>query len=494
MGHVVRAMTDADPNATILSIDGIGACDHVLRSAMMSKLCTVPELRGLLPFVRSMYAHPTSYRWQDSVGVTHQVQGDPLMPLLFSLAIHDALVAVKAELRDGEVLFAFLDDVNAVCGPNRTREVFDLLAHHLWRVAGIRLHTGKTRVWNRSGVSPPNVEDLGEQVWNPAGIKVLGTPVGTDQFVSDVVAERVQEETRLWEAVEWVPDLQVAWQILVQCAGPRCHHLLRTLLPSQSSEYALLHDAGMLRAMKSLLGGFPGEPQEKEDACRLATLPIRMGGLGLRSATRMAPAAYWASWADALHMVVHERLPALAQSIVVQLEAAAEPVGCLSDLRAAGNLLDRHGFVGRPQWAALQEGMRPPLVTDVEPGEWAHGWQHCASSTSEHYYRKVVVLRESCPANQAHLRSHSGAGSSQVLVGCPTKPEFRIAPDLFRTLILERLRLPLLVCEARCECGLSVDGHGRHRAACPHSGRLRGCDRLWPNRLWPTLIDRLWPN
>ena len=35
-----------------------------------------------------------------------------------------------------------------------------------------------------------------------------------------------------------------------------------------------------------------------------------------------------------------------------------------------------------------------------------------------------------------------------------------------------KLRLPLLVCEARCECGLSFDGHGRHRAACPHSGRL----------------------
>ena len=75
--------------------------------------------------------------------------------------------------------------------------------------------------------------------------------------------------------------------------------------------------------------------------------------------------------------MVHERLPALAQSIVVQLEAAAEPVGCLSDLRAAGNRLDRHGFVGRPQWAALQEGMRPPPVTDVElsqPDKWV---PHC---------------------------------------------------------------------------------------------------------------------
>ena len=149
---------------TILSINGIGAYDHVLRSAMMCKLHSVPGLRGLLPFVRTTYAHPTSYRWQDAMGGE---QGDPLMPLLFSLAIHDALVAVQAELGEGEVLFAFLDDVYVVTGPNRTREVFDLLAEHLWRVAGIWLHTEKTRVWNRSGVPPPNVEDFGRTGLEP---------------------------------------------------------------------------------------------------------------------------------------------------------------------------------------------------------------------------------------------------------------------------------------------------------------------------------------
>ena len=128
--------------------------------------------------------------------------------------------------------------------------------------------------------------------------------LGLTNSCQTVVAERVQEETNLWDAIEWVPDLQAAWQILVQLCRPEVPPFgCGTLPPSQSSEYALLHDAGMLRAMKSLLGGLPGEPQEKEDACRLATLPMRMGGLGLRSATRMAPAAYWASWADALHMV-----------------------------------------------------------------------------------------------------------------------------------------------------------------------------------------------
>ena len=38
-------------------------------------------------------------------------QGDPLMPLLFSLAMHPSLVSTGDLLGEGEKLFAFLDDV-----------------------------------------------------------------------------------------------------------------------------------------------------------------------------------------------------------------------------------------------------------------------------------------------------------------------------------------------------------------------------------------------
>ena len=37
-GHAVRFATDADPEATVLSVDGVGAYDHVSQSSMMSKL------------------------------------------------------------------------------------------------------------------------------------------------------------------------------------------------------------------------------------------------------------------------------------------------------------------------------------------------------------------------------------------------------------------------------------------------------------------------
>ena len=41
-------------------------------------------------------------------------------------------------------------------------------------------------------------------------------------------------------------------------------------------------------------------------------------------------------------------------------------------------------------------------------------------------------------------------------------------------MLLERLRLPLPLTEAVCEgCGKPLDEHGRHRAACPKTGRLK---------------------
>ena len=65
VGHAVRAMTDLNPRTTVLSIDGVGAYDHVFRSSMLSKLYEVESLRGLLPFVRGVHSQPSTYYWQD---------------------------------------------------------------------------------------------------------------------------------------------------------------------------------------------------------------------------------------------------------------------------------------------------------------------------------------------------------------------------------------------------------------------------------------------
>ena len=94
VGYLLRSTTDANPNAIILTVDGIGAYDHVLRSAMLERLAAMPAARSLLPFVRMSYAQQSCYQWFDDAGESREVtqaeggeQGDPLMPLLFAIGI-----------------------------------------------------------------------------------------------------------------------------------------------------------------------------------------------------------------------------------------------------------------------------------------------------------------------------------------------------------------------------------------------------------------------
>ena len=213
----------------------------------------------------------------------------------------------------------------------------------------------------------PGHGKAGPEVWSPRGVKVLGTPVGSDEFVKEVSDARLEEEHKLWNAIPWIPDLQCAWQ----CVGPLCHHFIRTMLRSKLMEHAQVHDRGMLRSMEAILGSLPSTPSQNETAHTLAALPMRMGGLGLQSAVRMAPAAFWASWADALPMIA-TRLPQTATSIVHRLTSEGGNRE-LSGRIAGGSDELGASRASRPDWVALRNGARPPVT--AAPGKMATRWK-----------------------------------------------------------------------------------------------------------------------
>ena len=161
-GLLLRATSEIDPQCVIMAIDGIGAFDNISRSAMLSKLCSLPGASALLPFVRMFYTHPSEYLWEDAARVQHRIvqgeggeQGDALMPMLYSLGQHEGLVAARAQLPPPDGVIADLDDIYLITRREHARASFDLVTQCVRDHCGVDVNMGKCRAWSRAGGPPP---------------------------------------------------------------------------------------------------------------------------------------------------------------------------------------------------------------------------------------------------------------------------------------------------------------------------------------------------
>ena len=314
------------------------------------------------------------------------------------------------------------------------------------------------------------------------GLKVLGTPLGTRAFVRRHGDKRLQEEKAFWDKLSSLPDLQSAWLLLLNCAAPRSNYTTRTLPPTLAENYARKHDAGVWGVLAQLLDREDLAEELNSVHARLASLPLRLGGAGLRSADRTREAAYWASWADTLPMMA-ARCPNLCETFCQELESESSRAESLRQAAAARRSLVRKGYDECPTWGALKAGTRPPKPETTEPVEFAHGWQYHASSRTETHYREHMVFARQERPRQALLHSQAGLCAGTHLTALPLRPETKWKPAQLRALLLRRLWLPLHLQDRWCRCGLPLDAWGHHRAACGTAGVLQTravpLERMW---------------
>ena len=272
------------------------------------------------------------------------------------------------------------------------------------------------------------------------GIKVLGTPLGHPEFVTAHLERITAEHRVLLDRIPAVQDVQSAWLILLHCAAARANYLLRVVPPELVRQFAESHDAGLWRCLCQILDIPEGQC---EATARIASsMPLLLGGIGLRSAVRTSLPAYWASWGDCLHMV-HQRHPDIAEVLVNHLEAGGDTPYLSAAVAAARELMGVEGFEP-PSWSALALGARPPPPQeDFELDALRGGWQHEVSARVERQFRERNVLPVLTDGERALLRSQSGSGAGAALSTVPCDPLRRIEPQLFRVLLLRRLRLPL---------------------------------------------------
>ena len=139
----------------------------------------------------------------------------------------------------------------------------------------------------------------------------------------------------------------------------------------------------------------------------MTNLPLHMGGLGLRSAVRLYPAAHWASWANTVAMV-QERRPEVATILVENLTHHTAATS-ISSVQQCQRRLAGAGF-DLPTWDRLVEGQRPSASDDDE-ASWG-GWQQRASEKLERDHFSTVragdgaLLRGSSLSRAFYLRPH----------------------------------------------------------------------------------------
>lgn len=488
LASLLRAATDLDETATIVSLDGRSAYDSVSRAAFVEKLREVAP--SLVPFACAFYGHESTFLWWDADGVCHEIrqadgcdQGDALAPAYFSLAQHGALQAAADMLEPGEFLAAYLDDVYLVTRPERARTVLDATTHAIAEHAGVAANLGKTRVYHRRGGPPPEgVAALGGEVWRgdkppeERGLLALGVPIGDPAYVVAAGTVRAEDQDAFLQELVQLPDLQSAWLLLVYCAAPRAQHFLRTVPPSLSAGYAARHDAATWHTVQRFLGEPDQDTPQWQHARALAFLPAQQGGLGLLHASRVAPAAYWAAWADALPLL-HQRCPEVAARCIAELAHGDSAAHSLAEASAAAAHLQAQGWRDCPAWPRLLAEGPPPPPIEAEPATWHHGWQRSAALVLHQSYR-AQLLSTIVPSSQAMLRSQSGPHSSAWLFAIPAETGTALPPIHFHLALRRRLRLPLPLAHARCGaggfpgCGRALDPLGDHGASCARSGAL----------------------
>lgn len=202
-------------------------------------------------------------------------QGSVLGPILFALGIHHILlkIANTCEVK----LVAYLDDITLFGDPTKVEEAFHILETELAKI-GLRVNRVKTTHLSEIG----KIERLlGAAAW-------LSEEQPTEA-ITDFVMKQIKKHDKFFDTLKDLSLKKSTKLHLLQCCGQgRVTFLIRNHPPDTAMNAACHFDTMQESVLKQLVG---------DDAMLsdIASIPTRMGGLGLRCASDLAEIAWSAT-------------------------------------------------------------------------------------------------------------------------------------------------------------------------------------------------------
>ncbi len=307
--HTVRAaLSLGNSPRCVIKVDVANAFNSISRNAVLAAAHKIP---ALWPFVRARYgaefdAQFTRQASQHKVNIPVAegvAQGCPLAGPLYSAAQAVGYAKVR-EQSPSTLLSSFFDDGYIVDTPAKAFAALHLLRAELTKI-GLTLKTSKCKAY----MPQPTAEfgDLALQagVTIDQGVLVAGSPVGSDDFVSDHLEQKLVEVRRELADLHEVLSLsaqfsdvtaQGIFSILRKCIPTEFTNLMRSVPPRLSIPFASRVDEAVWTTARHVLH-LAGRLDNAHETRDRVFLPVRNGGLGIMSLVDTAHAAYSGSWA-----------------------------------------------------------------------------------------------------------------------------------------------------------------------------------------------------
>ena len=308
-----RYLTNLPSGHALLKFDFKNAFNSVRRDRMLEAVQDLAQ--DIYPLVHSAYSAPSSLRWggkiiQSAEGVQ---QGDPLGPLLFCLTLHRLCRRLRSPL-----CVLYLDDVS-VGGPVED-VLHDLDIIKSAEELGLSLNNSKSEIICHDVTTRETLTRAlpGAVVVNPESACLLGSPLGDVSSIDICLDDKIQALSIMGARFTHLSAHDALILLCHSFAIPKLRYLLRTapcFLSNRLEEYDSI--------LRSITSSVTNTPLAQDEAAWIqASLPVKMGGLGVRRASQVAPSAYLSSSASTADLV-SAILPTSHQSLPVPSSNAA---------------------------------------------------------------------------------------------------------------------------------------------------------------------------
>lgn len=433
-------------SSVIVKIDFTNAFNCVERQVLLEQ-CR-HHFPGLSRWAEWCYSKPSHLYFGPEVILSERgvQQGDPIGPLLFSLALQPILLKLhNARSEEGlQLSYSFLDDLVLAGDQSVVSEAFMFVKAEASKI-GLQFNTSKCEVIPAAGhgsrlnksLFPDNV------IYREDGnFELLGGPIGSNDFCNAHTQERVNTAMEILNALGELPDPQVALTLLRHCASfGKLVYSIRVVPHHKHLDALSFYDNSVRDCMESILCSSFSDTEWS-----LATLSTKLGGLGLRSVEHHSSAAFISSQV-ACHKFCVELDPKYKWD---PTDSQADIVIALNDFNSK----------------VCTENQLP---TNIDP---CPRQQQLSQAIDNKSYNGIKEKSINNVYQKAHLNLTSTSAAGSWLHIVPAKAlGTHVDPLLYQVMIQRWLRSPIYETEFHCPfCDEVVDRYADHCLICAFGG------------------------